>query len=117
MPRVIILFAIACWTAALSATPARAESLAAQCARDADGGAVEICRRALAENPGDLDLRRHLALSLTILADYPAAIQIHRDIVKERPNDPRAHFDLAGLLGAQEVRRRPDERRADAVGV
>ena len=101
MPGIIALIAIACFTfaATLGAPAARAESLAAQCARNAGGGDVETCRRALAEQPGDLDLRRLLAHSLTIDSNYPAAIQIYQDIVKERPNDPRAHYDLAGLFG------------------
>lgn len=100
MPSVIALFAIACFAAILPGAPVRAETLAAQCAREAYSGDVVACRRALIEQPGDLEIRRNLAHGLAILADFPAAVRIHRGIVKERPNDPRAHYDLAGLLGA-----------------
>ena len=100
MPSVIALIAFAGLAAVLWVAPAGAQSLAAQCARNAGNGNVEACRQALAEQPGDLTLRRHLAHSLAILANYPAAITVLRGIVAERPNDPQAHYDLAGLLGA-----------------
>jgi TPR repeat protein len=100
MPSVIALIVIGGIAAVLWVVPAGAQSLAAQCARNAGQGDIRACRQALAEQPGDLALRRHLAHSLTIMADYQAAIGVLRDIAKERPNDPRAHYDLAGLLGA-----------------
>lgn len=100
MPSVITLITFAGLAAVLWVAPATAQSLAAQCARNVGNGDVGVCRRALAEQPGDLSLRRHLAHGLAILANYPAAIEVLRGIVAERPNDPQAHYDLAGLLGA-----------------
>jgi TPR repeat protein len=100
MPSVIALIVIGGIAAVLWGPPAAAQSLATQCARNAGQGDIRACRQALAQQPGDLALRRHLAHSLAIMADYQAAIGVLRNIATERPNDPRAHFDLAGLLGA-----------------
>ena len=90
MPSVITLITFAGLAAVLWVAPATAQSLAAQCARNAGNGDVGVCRRALAEQPGDLSLRRHLAHGLAILANYPAAIEVLRGIVAERPNDPQS---------------------------
>ena len=79
---------------ALAATPA-----ARRCAAAAADGAVEVCRRAAAENPQDVAVLRHLARSLVAVGDFAAAVDVQRAIVTLRPADAGAHYDLAGTLG------------------
>ncbi len=82
------------------AASAMAGTAAQRCAGNAENGDVPSCRQAVRDDPGDLASRRNLAHSLALVSDFMAAIQIYRAIAAERPNDPRAHYDLAGLLGA-----------------
>lgn len=88
------LFGLVLAAPALAVTPA-----ARQCAAAAADGAVEVCRRAVEENPKDIAVLRNLARSLVSIGDFEAAIDVQRTIVSLRPLDAGAHYDLAGTLG------------------
>ena len=46
----------------------------------------------------DLEAMRALAFRLMWLEDYERSIEVYREIVRQTPNDPKSHYDLAGTL-------------------
>lgn len=83
--------------AALLAPPAGAAgaSWSELCAANAGHGGIADCARALAEDPGNLVLRRLYAKSLLLGGGERQAIEEYRRIAELLPDDAAAHYDLA----------------------
>ena len=60
---------------------------------------VDACRKAAAEAPKNVAVLRNLSASLSSIGDFDGAVEIERRIVTLLPDDPQAHYDLAGTLG------------------
>lgn len=90
------------WAVAALATPVAAWAASPaveRCAAYAQTGDVAACREAAAQRPGDLAVRRNLALSLLIAGDYEESINLYRSVALARPDDAGAQYDLASALG------------------
>lgn len=80
-------------------------SLGIACIASAGGGEQQIC-----------DARADYALGVE---DYPEAIRLHAEVVRERPDDALAHYHLAfaeGMMGNRTAEVR-DYQRAAALGL
>lgn len=63
--------------------------------------ALKLSKEAVAEAPDDLRLRNALALSYSVLRDYPAAEAEFRTMLEARPDAPQLWLQLARLKSAQ----------------
>lgn len=69
------------------------------CAIRARDGDVSACQRAVANNPDDPAMGRHLATALMALGDYDAAVDAYRANAARRPESARAQYEFAAMLG------------------
>jgi TPR repeat protein len=91
-----VLMALA--VAALADGAAAEDDPAAACREAHRVAAVAPCERALAADPKDLEAERRLAWGLLATYRETEAIERFAAIAHRRPNDARAHFDLASVM-------------------
>ncbi|MEQ8228719.1 MAG: tetratricopeptide repeat protein [Rhodospirillales bacterium] len=82
-----------------SAFPTLAMTPTERCAAAAPAGKVDMCHKALAQQPDDIGILRNLARAQIEAADFDGAVDTYERVTSLRPNDPQAHEDLAGTLG------------------
>ena len=82
------------------------EDAASTCIREANDGNIAACKRAMAEHPKDLALKRRYALSLIVSGVPFHAIEVYREVAMRAQDDAEAQFDYAAALGT--VNRFPD---------
>jgi len=85
--------------AATGPAAASAHRTADACAANADEGDVATCEAAVAEYPGDPAVWRDLARARIAVGDYDGAADAQQEVTHLEPENPRAHYDLAGTLG------------------
>ena len=87
--------------AAFAIVPARTATAGdgEECARRAEDGIVEICRRAVAARPDDPAILRHYARALIAIGSFDEAARVQGRVLELLPDDWAANYHLAGTLG------------------
>lgn len=96
--RILATALLVALAAAVIGNAAAAASAADRCRDEARLGHVGACQAALVEKPGDVALRRHLALAQLVAGDEDGSLMTWQDIARERPDDAEAQFDYGMIL-------------------